>query len=141
MKKTFKITLFIFMIIALLVGGTVFAKENEFVINKKIIFENNKNNNVKNGFAKIMIGQIDFTSYADDIYLKVTPKPDTIEKDKYGNLYANYNLNGMLKGEKLIINIERRIKTSSFKTEETISARSNGSVTEENKLFIELKQM
>lgn len=136
MKKAYKIILLIFAVIFIF-GGSIFATEKEYVLKREIVYQNNRNTALKEGFAKIMIGQLDFTQYSKDEYLKITPKPDKIEYDKFGNMYAYYDATGMLKNEKLVITIERRIKSSTFVTDEPILARSNGSVTDENRIYIE----
>lgn len=136
MKKALKIILLISAILMIL-NGIVLAGESEYVLKKQIVYQNDRKTMLKDGFAKIKIGQLNFTQYAEDEYLKITPKPDKIEKDKYGNMYAYYDASGMLKDEKLVVKIERKINTSTFVTEEPILARSNGSVTDENRIFIE----
>lgn len=136
MRKTFKL-FFAFVIMIITITGVVFAGENEYLLTKEIVYKNDSKTKLKNGFVEIMIGQINFTQYAKDEYIKVTPTPDKIEKDKFGNLYAYYNAKGMLANEELVITIERKSTTSTFATDEPILARSNGSVTEENKIYIE----
>lgn len=135
MKKTCKIFLFVAMIFMML-SGIAYADENEYILKKTFVYENNRTTQLKDGFVEIMIGQLDFTQYADDEYLKITPRPDEIKQDKFGNMYAYYDAKGMLKKEKLVITVERKMKSSTFVTDEPILARSNGSVTEENRIYI-----
>lgn len=124
--------------IAVLIGGSVLAanNENEYIIRREIVYQNNRKNTLKNGFIEIMLGQMDFTQYADDEYIKVTPKPDEIKKDEYGNLFAYYDAKGLLPNETIMINVERKVKTKAFATENPILARSNGSVTDETRLYV-----
>lgn len=136
MRKTYKICLFVLMIFVL-ANGIVFAAENEYIIKREIIYQNNRKSALKDGFVEIMLGQLDFTQYADDEYLKVTPKPDEIKQDKFGNLFAYYDAKGLLPTETIVINIERKVKTKAFATSEQILARSNGSVTDENRIYVE----
>lgn len=136
MRKTFKI-LFVLVIMLATFTGVAFAEENQYILTKEIVYKNNTKTKLKNGFVEVMIGQVNFTQYAKDEYVKVTPAPDKIEKDKFGNMYAYYDAKGMLANEELIITIERKSQTSAFATESPILARSNGSVTEENKIYVE----
>lgn len=135
MKKAYKIIFLISMIFIL--SGVVFAAENEYFLKREIVYQNDRKTMLTDGFAKIMIGQLDFTQYVDDEYLKITPTPDKIEQDKFGNMYAYYDAKGMLKNEKLVITVERKMKTSTFVTEEPILARANGSVTDDNRIYIQ----
>ena len=136
MKKT-AIRIAILCLLITLFTGVIYASESEFVIEREVTYQNNKNHTFKDGFIKIMLGQLDFTQYSKDEYLKVTPRPDEIQKDEFGNMYAYYSVAGMLPNEKLCVKIERKMKTSSFVTDEPILARSNGSVTDENRIYIE----
>ena len=136
MKKT-AIRIAILCLLITLFTGVIYASESEFVIEREVTYQNDKKYTFKGGFVKIMLGQLDFTQYSKDEYLKVTPRPDEIQKDELGNMYAYYNVAGMLPNEKLCVKIERKMKTSSFVTEEPILARSNGSVTDENRIYVE----
>ena len=139
MKKT-AIRVAILCLLITLFTGVIYASENEFVIEREVTYQNNTKSTFKDGYVKIMLGQLDFTQYSEDEYLKVTPRPDEIQKDKFGNMYAYYNVKGMLPNEKICVKIERKMKTSSFVTEEPILARSNGSVTDENKIYVEAQE-
>lgn len=140
MKKNCISRVAIMCLLIMLFTGVIYASESEFVIEREIIYQNDGKNTLKSGFVKIMLGQLDFTQYSKDEYMKVTPRPDEIQKDEYGNMYAYYNAAGMLPNEKLHIKIERKMKTSSFVTDEPILARSNGSVTEENEIYIQARK-
>ena len=65
MKKTYKIILLISAIIFIF-SGSIFATEKEYVLKREIVYQNNRNTALKEGFAKIMIGQLDFTQYSKD---------------------------------------------------------------------------
>lgn len=136
MKKASKIILLISLILMMFCGVVLADESQDYVLKREIVYVNKGQTTLKKGYVKIMIGQLDFTQYTDDVYLKVTPKPDKIEQDIFGNMYAYYDATGMLKNEKLIINIERKMKTSIFATEEPILARSNGSINDENRKYI-----
>lgn len=135
MKRISKI-LIMFSIIMIMLITSSYAAENEFVIVKKIEYINSYSSTLKQGFVKILVGQLDFTKYANDEYIKITPKPDQINYDDFGNMYIYYSAVGMRPKEKLDITIERKMKISSFATDEPVLARSNGSVTEENKKYV-----
>lgn len=139
MKKT-AIRVAALCLLIMLFTGVIYASESEFVIEREVCYQNDKKYTLKDGFVKIMLGQLDFTQYSDDEYLKITPRPDEIQKDEYGNMYAYYSAVGMLPNEKLYVKIERKMKTSSFVTDEPILARSNGSVTEENGIYIQARK-
>ena len=104
MKKT-AIRIAILCLLITLFTGVIYASESEFVIEREVTYQNNKNHTFKDGFIKIMLGQLDFTQYSKDEYLKVTPRPDEIQKDEFGNMYAYYSVAGMLPNEKLCVNI------------------------------------
>lgn len=135
MKKYCKILFLISMFIIILTGSS-FAVENEYVIIKKIEYVNNYSSTLKQGFVEILVGQLDFTKYADDEYIKITPKPDQINYDDYGNMFIYYSTAGMRPKQRLDITIERKMKASTFSTSEPVLARSNGSVTDENRVYV-----
>lgn len=135
MKKVLKVLICMSMLIIMMASYSL-AAENEYVIIKKIEYVNQYSSTLKQGFVEIMVGQLDFTQYADDEYIKITPKPDQINYDDYGNMFIYYSTAGMLPKEKLNITIERKLKTSTFVTSEPVLARSNGSVTKETEMFV-----
>lgn len=135
MRKILKIFSVVAMVLVF-IGSMSFAKESEYVITKTIEYRNDNSAKLKKGFVEVELGQINFTNYAKDEYLKITPHPDEIVKDEFGNMYAHYDLTGMMPKETLKIKIERKQIVSTYVTDEPILARSNGSVTEENKVFV-----
>ena len=135
MKKVSKMLIIMLLMILTLVSS-VFASENEYVIVKNMEYKNTYSTTLKQGFVEVLLGKIDFTKYAEDEYVKVTPKPTELNYDDFGNLYAYYSAVGMRPGEKIHITIERKTKASTFVTSEPVLARSNGSVTEENKIYV-----
>lgn len=137
MKKFFKAFLVLSILMTMILGGAVFAGEKEYIIKERYVFKNERNGKLKSGFVQLLVGQIDFTQYSDDDYVKITPVPDKTEVDKLGNMYAYYDAEGMRKNEKLIITVERKAKISDYDVEGGIVARANGTVTEDNQIYIE----
>ena len=134
--KNFSKGIVVFALLLVFISSISFATEKEYVVTKTIEYKNERSAKIKEGFIEIELGQINITRYAKDEYLKVTPKPDEITRDLYGNIFAKYNVAGMLPNEKMIIKVERKTTVSTYVTDEPILARSNGSITEENKIFV-----
>ncbi len=112
----------------------VFASE-EFILKREMSYINEMKTELKKGFVEIMIGQKDFTEYQDDKKITITPAPDEIREDEYGNLYAYYDVTGYKPGRSLNISIERILEANTYLKE--ISARSEATVTDENELYVE----
>lgn len=136
MKRILKLLVLI-SLLCIITTSSVYAEQNTYVVMKKIEYKNEHPTTLKQGFIEILLGQLDFTQYAKDEYIKITPKPDEIRKDDFGNMYAYYDATGMLPGERKNITIERKVVVSTFVTDEPILARSNGSVTKDNKMYVE----
>ena len=61
MKKTFKLFVFVSMLL-IIFSGSIFAAENEYILKKEIIYQNERKSTLKDGFIEIMLGQLDFTA-------------------------------------------------------------------------------
>ena len=136
MKKKIAFLLGI-IVISILGSNMVLANENEFIIRKKFEYQNTSSKKLNKGFAEIKLGQINFTEYGKDKYIKIYPVPNKVEKDEYGNYYAYYELKNMEPGAKLEIEWERRISISSYTSKQTIAQTAMTEVNEKNKIYTE----
>ncbi len=134
MKNTYKV-LFAFMIIMIMMFQISFASDGEFVITKTYSFTNESNYTNPKAFLTVFIGQKDLVRYQKDGDITITPMPDEREVDKYGNIYAKYDLGNYKPGRTLNIFITRKYKPGSY--DEEIAMRSESTVTKENEIFIQ----
>ncbi|MBO5142483.1 MAG: S-layer homology domain-containing protein [Clostridia bacterium] len=130
-KKVLSIMLLMFVMFSSL---AVYASE-EYVIKREMVYKNERSSELKNGFVEIMIGQKNFTKYQEDDNITITPAPDELREDEFGNLYAYYNVAGYMPGRVLKVTIERKVKVDTYNNE--ISVRSESSVDSNNALYIE----
>jgi len=137
LMKNFSRGIILVALLLVFISSVSFATEKEYVITKTVEYVNERSSKIKEGFVEIELGQVDITKYSKDEYLRVSPKPDRINEDEFGNLYAYYNAAGMLPKQKLTITIERKATVSTYVTDAPVLARSNGSVTEENKRYVQ----
>lgn len=131
LKRVLAIMLFIFVISS---SFAVFASE-EFILKREMTYTNEKSYVLKKGFVEIMIGQKNFTEYQDDGDILITPAPDELREDEYGNLYAYYDVTGYNPGRTLKVTVERKFKVKTFEKE--IAVRSEATVDETNSIYIE----
>ena len=76
----------VFILLALFVvfiSSVSFAAEKEYLITKTVEYKNERSTKLTKGFVEIQLGQVNFTEYAKDEYLKVTPKPDSTSEDEF----------------------------------------------------------
>lgn len=130
MRKVLTIMLFIFI---LSFSSVVFASE-EYILKREMVFINETNSELKNGFVEISIGQKNFTEYQKDGDIIITPAPDEMKEDEFGNLYAYYNLSGYKPGRTLKITVERHFEVETFSKE--IAVRSEANVDSKNALYV-----
>lgn len=122
------------MLFVIFSSCVAFASE-DYILRKELAYTNEHNYELQKGFVEIMIGQKDFTDYQDDDYIKITPAPDEIKEDEYGNIYAYYDVTGYKPGRTLKVTVERKFEVKTY--EEEISVRSDSTADEESKLFVE----
>ena len=134
MKKINKILILSIMFL-LVFTSLSFADETEYTLKREFVFKNQKKYELTTGFVEIFIGSFNFTQYQEDVAVRITPNPDELREDEYGNKYAYYSLEGMMPGAELKVIIERDVIPGVVEPE--ISVRSNVTVTEELKKFIE----
>lgn len=134
MKRINKIFLFIALFLVAF-SSFVFAEDTEYIVRREIVFKNQKKYELTAGFAEIYLGSFNFTEYQKDISIKVTPNPDEIKEDDFGNKYAYYSLEGMKPGAELKVIIERDVVPGTVSLD--ISVRSNATITEDIEMFVE----
>ncbi len=135
MKKISKILLLTVLLITTLATCT-FASENEYIVMKEMVYESTrKNNPLPSGFVEILIGNIDFVQYQEDNEIIITPMPDEIREDDFGNLYAYFDVSGLLPGQKFKVTIKRDCESKVFNMD--IPARSDSVLNSETRKFLE----
>lgn len=130
-KRILAIMLFIFVISS---SFAVFASE-EYILKREMVYTNERKTALKEGFVEIMVGQKNLVDYQKDGDIIIKPAPDELREDKYGNLYAYYDVTGYKPGRTLKVTIERHFEAETF--EKDISVRSEASVDSNNELYVE----
>ncbi len=133
MKNINKILLTVILFLCIF-AGSLFATDEEYILTKEMVFKNTKNYELTSGFVEISIGSLNFTQYQKDLELKITPEPDEIRTDDFGNQYAYYSLVGMKPNAELTVIIQRKVLPSSFDID--ISVRSNATVNDELEIYV-----
>lgn len=100
MKKLSKIIVLLSLLIIALTT-TVFAETKEYVVTKDLIYQNNRRSTLVSGFIEVLIGNKNFTQYQEDNDIKITPLPDEIREDEYGNLYAYFDVSRVISGTEI----------------------------------------
>ena len=125
---------FLLIFLFVFVLSSVFASENEYVLTKEYSYKNNKKYELSSGFVEILIGSGDFVQYQDDEYLTISPTPDEIREDVFGNKYAYYDLSGLRAGAKFNVTVKRKIAAGTYIEE--IPSRTNTEITEEHEIYL-----
>ncbi len=133
MKKITKIA-FLCIFLTFILVGSVFAAENEYILVKEYIYQNAQKYSLGSASIEVLIGSGDFVQYQDDEYITVSPTPDEIRTDSYGNKYAYFNLDGIEPAKKFKITVKRKVTAGTYI--ETIPARSNTEITTENEKYL-----
>ena len=133
MKNLKRILTIMLLLLVISSSFAVFASE-EFILKREMTYTNEKSKEIKDGFVEIMIGQKNFTKYQEDGDIVITPAPDELREDEYGNLYAYYDVSGYKQGRTLKVTIQRKFELGTY--EKDISVRSESSVTTENQIYI-----
>lgn len=117
MKKINKILMLLTLLIVIL-AGNVFAgataNENEYILTKEYTYINTKKTKLTNGFVEILIGSGDFVQYQDDEYITISPTPDEIKTDIYGNQYAYFDLSNLAPGAKFNVTVKRKFVVEAY---------------------------
>jgi transglutaminase-like putative cysteine protease len=123
------------ILITILLSGSTYASTQKYIVTKEMIFENQHDYIIKNGFVEVMIGKSDLVQYQKDNDLNITPEPDKIDEDEYGNIYARYEIKNYTPGQQLKVVITKDIEVSTYEKE--IPNDTNTEINDDNKLFLE----
>ncbi|MBQ6860895.1 MAG: S-layer homology domain-containing protein [Clostridia bacterium] len=126
------------ILISMLLVGTVYAAEDKYIVTKEMIYESIGKNRVSSGFVEILIGNMNFTEYQKDNEIIITPTPDEIITDEYGNMYAKFDVSGLLSTQKFRVTIKRDCETTTY--EKLIPERTNTIINNETSIFLEPKE-
>lgn len=132
--KKMKRTLLLLMLLTIMLAGSVSAVEEEYILIKEYSYQNTKKSELNSAFVEILIGSGDFVQYQDDEYITLSPNPDEIKEDEFGNKYAHYDLSGIQPGTKFNVTVKRKVKAGTYL--ETVPARTNTDLTEINSLYL-----
>lgn len=132
--KNLNRTVLLLMLLIILLAGSVSATENEYILLKEYSYKNNKNYELSSAFVELLIGSGDFIQYQDDEYLTLSPNPDEIKEDEYGNVYAYYDLSGIQPGARFNITVKRKFTTGTYL--DVVPARANTEYLECNEIYL-----
>lgn len=133
MKKYVKISSLVLLLV-LILASTVFASSEKYIVTKQLVYESNRNVPLKSGFVEVLIGKSNFIQYQEDNGIVISPTPDEIREDEYGNFYAYFNLEGLKPNQKFKITMKRDVLVSTF--ENIIPSRTNSIINEETSTFL-----
>ena len=133
MKKTMRLVLLIIIILSAF-SVVSYAGENDYLIQKEYIYQNKKSTVMKKAYVEIAIGSGDFTQYQDDDYITISPNPDEIREDEYGNKYAYFDLSGIKPNEKFKIIVKRKYAEKDYT--ELIPSRTNTEWFEGSEIYL-----
>lgn len=134
MRKFLKILL-LMMLFTIAFVNTAFAGENSYIISRELVYESTRKTQLPSGFVEIFIGDTNFVQYQKDNEIVITPTPDEVREDEYGNRYAYFDLSGLYPGEKFKVTIKRDVEIEKFIVD--IPARTDSLVNEENKIYLQ----
>ena len=134
MKKFSKILLLASLLITTL-AGSVFANENQYILTKEMVYESTRKVALPSGFVEVLIGNTNFTQYQKDNEIMITPLPDEIREDEYGNQYAYFDITGLLPGQKFKVTIKRDSEIQVY--EQIIPTRSDTEINSETEMYLE----
>ncbi len=107
---------------------------NEYIILEEFEYRVRPSSNTYKKFVEIQIGSGDFVSYQDDDIV-ITPKPDEINTDKFGNLYAYYDINEVEEDTIFKVSVQRRVTSVPYV--EKIPTDTNTNILEGFEIYIE----
>lgn len=117
----------------------VFAASGEnYVVTKEMVYESTRTVSLTSGFVEIFIGKDNFTQYQKDNEIIITPLPDEIREDEYGNKYAYFDLKGLRPKQKFKVTIKRNLTTSIYDV--LIPERTDSVINDETKLFLDARE-
>ncbi len=134
MKNLSKILVLCFVLITAF-SSVVMASGDEYIIEKEIIYKNERRKALSSGFIEVLVGNTNFTQYQVDKNITITPLPDEIKEDEFGNMYAYFDVTGLLPRQQFKISIKRECELDTFYAE--IPARTDSIINEETEFFLE----
>ena len=134
MKKFSKIMLLTLTLVVTL-ANTVFAGENDSIISKEMVYESNRRTVLPSGFVEVLVGNTNFVQYQKDKELVITPMPDEMREDEFGNLYAYFDVSGLLPGQKFKVTLKRDCEVDIFEMD--IPTRTDSVINDETRMFLE----
>lgn len=134
MKKFSKIMLLTLTLVVTL-ANTVFAGENDYIISKEMVYESNRRTVLPSGFVEVLVGNTNFVQYQKDKELVITPMPDEMREDEFGNLYAYFDVSGLLPGQKFKVTLKRDCEVDIFEMD--IPTRTDSVINDETRMFLE----
>lgn len=139
MRKILKIMMLISTISMAFALSQVFAASGEnYVVTKEMVYESTRTVSLTSGFVEIFIGKDNFTQYQKDNEIIITPLPDEIREDEYGNKYAYFDLKGLRPKQKFKVTIKRNLTTSIYDV--LIPERTDSVINDETKLFLDARE-
>lgn len=123
-----------FLVLIILLSTSVLAAETEYFVSKELVYESNRRVQLTSGFVEVLIGNTNFVQYQKDNEIVITPTPDEIREDEYGNMYAYFDLKGLRPEQKFKITIKRDCTVSTY--EELIPARSDTDINGETEIYL-----
>lgn len=134
MRKLGKI-FFLMSIMVITLTGTVFASGDGYIVKKELTYESKKTVPISSGFVEVLVGNRNFTQYQIDNEIVITPMPDEMREDEYGNEYAYFDVSGLRPGQKFQITITRDCNVTTY--EALIPTRTDTVVNSETEMFLE----
>lgn len=134
MKRISKILIVCMVLSIFFINSCCFAKEKYAQI-KTFTFRNDSSRAINGAKAEIYIGQKDFVEYQDDESIIITPTPDDVKTDDYGNMYAIYDFSSYKSGRTVEVTIERIFEPIKY-SGEAIPVRTESSVNKDNQLYV-----
>ncbi len=135
MKKLTNFFVMSMMIWITLVGTIYAGSGDDYIVTKELIYESYNKSTVKSGFVEILVGNMNFTEYQEDNEVLITPTPDEIVTDEYGNMYAYFDVSGLAPSQKFKVTIKRDLTTDVY--ERIIPARTDSLINNETSVFLE----
>lgn len=116
--------------------GVAFGAERNYILTKEYTYESLRASGaLSSGFVEILIGNVNFVQYQEDNEIIITPLPDEIREDDFGNLYAYFDLSGLRPNQDFKVTIKRDCKVTTY--EELIPARTDSIINEETEIYLE----
>lgn len=100
MKKLSKVLLLLSLFIIIL-SGSVFAESKDFIVTKELEYQNKRKVMLSSGFVEVLVGNTNFVQYQEDKQIKITPMPDEMREDEFGNMYAYFDLTRIITKSKI----------------------------------------